>query len=132
MGIDALHDIGLSHGDLKPSNILYSVVGTSQINAIIADLGSCAMLDGGSDVSAETCTYQFRPGSVISFHVLLVHILNDLILGYAAEGFNDDFEGKAEYDMRALDCYSVGAIIYYLIYKSYLFSSSLDKGDPSR
>jgi serine/threonine protein kinase len=52
-GVDSLHQLGISHGDLKPGNLLYSIDADSNVNVVIADIGNGMLVDGGSDVCCD-------------------------------------------------------------------------------
>ena len=43
-GLQALHEAGYRHGDLKPANILLTTFNSSTMKAVLTDFGSCAPL----------------------------------------------------------------------------------------
>ncbi len=92
LGLASLHEMGLSHGYLKPGNVLFK---RSPFTVRLADFGSSAMLDD-SDATGANCTYGFR----------------------APEGFG---ALPAGYDMRRFDVYSLGATIAAVVFKRYFF-----------
>ena len=105
--VDSLHTwggTGVSHGDLKPENIV--LLDDSQIKII--DLGSCRMLTSNKDRMQMGCTYE-----------------------YAAPEIFDRTKVYGLYDKTASDSYSVGAIMIYYLFREYLVDSRKHKNVSS-
>ncbi|CAE7586040.1 CHUK, partial [Symbiodinium sp. KB8] len=95
-GVQALHQRGLLHTDLKPANVMMNCVGSNCYAAVI-DLGLvCQMND------AKDCGWQGTPG----------YIPWEIYPGWAPEGSN-----SARYASR--DVWALGAILYELLYSYY-------------
>lgn len=86
-GVGALHDVGLVHGDLKPSNIL--VCDGHQV--VVADLGLSRVVASGQRFSLPGAT----PG----------YLAPELIL-------NEDIPAQ---DAYKIDVYALGVIAYWLV-----------------
>ena len=80
-GVDSLHKLGLSHGDLKPSNVLFSTEG-SRMKAVVTDLGSGLLTRGGSEVSVDMYVELFKkvPSKQLRW-VLLASYVSFLCVG---------------------------------------------------
>lgn len=100
--IIALHDQGITHGDLKPANIVVTDSSPDNFTCKIVDLGAAVLIGEaeGRGREHDYCTYAYAP----------------------PESFTMPWPLSEEL-LRKHDAYSLGVIMYEFIYKEYLFDT---------
>ena len=90
-GVAFCHSLGVAHRDLKPENILLARLPDGNNRVCVADFGLSTLMDAGGFLST----------SCGSPHYVAPEILN--------------FDGKARYDGRESDVWSLGVIFHVLL-----------------
>lgn len=100
--IIALHDQGITHGDLKPANIVVTNGSPDNFACRVVDLGAAVLIGEaeGRGREHDYCTYAYAP----------------------PESFTMTYPLSEEL-LKKHDAYSLGVIMYEFIYKEYLFDT---------